>query len=55
MLLLLKVSELGANPNNENRVLGNKEKNSFIIFFPRQRGYQLANALGATGSLLRSG
>ena len=48
------VSELSANPN-ENRVLGEKEKKGFIIFFARQREYQLANGLGTSGSPLRRG
>ena len=42
------VSELGANPNSKNRFLGEKEKNSFIIFFASQREYQPVNALGTT-------
>ena len=54
MLLLLKVSELGANPNNENRVLGEKE-NQLLFSLPGKVTMQQARVLRTAGSPLRSG
>ena len=49
------VSELRANPNNENRVLGEKEKkNQFLFSLPGKGAMQQASTLRPGGSLLRS-
>ena len=44
------VSELGNNPNNENRILGENEKEKALYFFVRQRKQQQDSALGTAGS-----